>query len=90
MKELANLQVKSFRENLIKFKNDFRKKNEINNRVKKDSNNHYERNKFKGVKHIYLKTSIYLMKKKTSLHMKVSGICLMKKMSLYMNLHLNQ
>ena len=33
---------------------------------------------------------IYLMKKKMSLLMKISGICLGKKMSLHMNLHLNQ
>ena len=46
MKELTHLQVKSFKENLIKFKNDLIKKNKINNRVKKDSNNYYERNKF--------------------------------------------
>ena len=52
MKELTNLQVNSFKENLIKCKIDLIKKNKINNRVKKYSNNHYERNKFKGVKDI--------------------------------------
>ena len=52
MKELTNLQVKGFKENLIKFKNYLIKKNKINNRVKKDSDNCYERNKFKGVKDI--------------------------------------
>ena len=35
MKELTNLQVKSFKENLIKFKNDLIMKNKINNRIKK-------------------------------------------------------
>ena len=50
MKELTSLQVKSFKENLIKFKNDLIKKNKINNRAKKDYDNYYERNKFKGVK----------------------------------------
>ena len=52
MQELTNLQVKSFKDNLIKFKNDLIKKKKINNRVKKDSNNHYKRNKFKSVKDI--------------------------------------
>ena len=52
MKELTNLQVKGFKENLIKCKNYLIKKNKINNRVKKDSDNYYERNKFKGVKDI--------------------------------------
>ena len=37
---------------MIKFKNDLIKKKKINNRVKKDSNNHYKRNKFKSVKDI--------------------------------------
>ena len=36
MKELRNSQVKSFKENLIKFKNDLIMKNKINNRIKKD------------------------------------------------------
>ena len=52
MKELTNPQGRSFKENLIKFKNDLIKKNNINNRVKKDSNSYYEINKFKGVKDI--------------------------------------
>ena len=52
-------------------------KNKINNRIKKDFDGYYGKNKFKGVK------DIYLMRKKMSLHMKISGICLM-------NLHLNQ
>ena len=52
MKELTKLQVKSFKENLIKFENDLIKKNKTNNRIKKDSNNFYERTKFKGVKDI--------------------------------------
>ena len=52
MKELTNLQVKSFKVNLIKFKNHLIKENKVNNRVKKDSNNYYEINKFKDVKDI--------------------------------------
>ena len=52
MKELTNLQVKCFKDNLIKFKNDLIKKKKINNRVEKYSNNYYKRNKFKGVKDI--------------------------------------
>ena len=52
MKHLTKLQVKTFKENLIKFKNDLIKKNKINNRIKKDFNNYYERNKFKGAKDI--------------------------------------
>ena len=41
MKELTNLQVKSFKENLIKFKNDLIMKNKINNRIKKDFDGYY-------------------------------------------------
>ena len=33
---MKELQVKSFKENLIKFKNDLILKNKINNRIKKD------------------------------------------------------
>ena len=36
MKEITNLQVKNFKENLIKFKYDLIKKIKINNRIKKD------------------------------------------------------
>ena len=50
MKDLTKLQVKTFKENPIKFKYDLIKKNKINNRIKKDFNNYYERNKFKGAK----------------------------------------
>ena len=49
MKELTNSQVKSFKENLIKFKNDLIMKNNINNRIKKDFDGYYGKNKFKGV-----------------------------------------
>ena len=70
IKELTNLQVKSFKENLIKFKNDLIMKNRINNRIKKDFDGYYGKIKFKGVKDI-------LMKKKMSLHMKISDIYLM-------------
>ena len=52
MKELTNSQVKSFKENLIKFKNDLIMKNKINNRIKKDFDGCYGKNKFKGVKGI--------------------------------------
>ena len=52
MKELTNSQVKSFKENLIKFKNDLIMKNKINNRIKKDFDGYYGKNKFKGVKDI--------------------------------------
>ena len=41
MKELTNLQVKSLKENLIKFKNDLIMKNKINNRIKKDFDGYY-------------------------------------------------
>ena len=50
MKELTNL--KSFKKNLIKFKNDLIMKNKINNRIKKDFDCYYGKNKFKGVKDI--------------------------------------
>ena len=79
MKELTNSQVKSFKENLIKFKNDLIRKNKINNRIKKDFDGYY------GIKmnlRVLKISDIYLMKKKMSLHMKISGIYLM-------NLHLN-
>ena len=52
MKNLTKLQVKTFKENRIKFKNDLIRKNKINNRIKKDFNNYHERNKFKGAKDI--------------------------------------
>ena len=52
MKELTNSQVKSFKENLIKFKNDLVMKNKFNNRIKKDFAGYYGKNKFKGVKDI--------------------------------------
>ena len=41
MKELTNSQVKSFKENLIKFKNDLIMKNKINNKIKKDFDGYY-------------------------------------------------
>ena len=50
MKDLKKLQVKTFKENLIKFKNYLIKKNKINDRIKKDFNSYYERNKFKGAR----------------------------------------
>ena len=52
MKELTNLQVKSFKENLTKFKNDLIMKNKINNRIQKDFDGYYGKNKFKGVRDI--------------------------------------
>ena len=52
MKELTNLQVKRFKENLIKFKNDLIMKNKIINRIKKDFDGYYGKSKFKGVKDI--------------------------------------
>ena len=52
MKELTHSQVKSFKENLIKFKNDLIMKNKINNRIKKDFDGYYGKNKFKSVKDI--------------------------------------
>ena len=48
IKELTNFHVKSFKENLIKFKNDLIMKNKINNRIKKDFDGYYGKNKFKG------------------------------------------
>ena len=41
IKELTNSQVKSFKENLIKFKNDLVMKNKINNIIKKDFDGYY-------------------------------------------------
>ena len=52
MKELTNSYVKLFKENLIKFKNDLIMKNKINNRIKKDFDGYYGKNKFNGVKDI--------------------------------------
>ena len=52
MKELTNLEVKNFKENLIKFETVLIQKSKINNRVKKYSNNYYERNQFKDAKDI--------------------------------------
>ena len=52
MKELTDLQVKSFKENLIKFKNYLVMKNGINNRIKKNFDGYYGKNKFNGVKDI--------------------------------------
>ena len=52
MKESINPQVKSFKENLIKFKNDLIMKNKINNRINNDFDGYYGKNKFKGVKDI--------------------------------------
>ena len=52
MKELTNSQMKSFKENLIKFKKDLIMKNKINNRIKKDFDGYYGKSKFKGVKDI--------------------------------------
>ena len=52
MKELTNSQMKSFKENLIKFKKDLIMKNKINNRIKKDFDGYYVKSKFKGVKYI--------------------------------------
>ena len=48
MKELTNLQVKSFKEILIKFNNDLMKKN----KVKNDFDDDYEKHKIKSVKDI--------------------------------------
>ena len=44
--------VKSFKQNLIKSKNDLIMKNKINNRIKKDFDGYYGKNKLKGVKDI--------------------------------------
>ena len=86
MKELTNLQVKSFKKNLIKFKNDSIKKIKLIAELRKGLIII-----MKEISLRVLKTSdIYLMKKKMSLYMKISRICLVKKMSLQMNLHLNQ
>ena len=53
MKKSTNSQVKSFKENLIKFKNDLIMKNKINNRIRKYLDGYYGKNKFKGVKDIW-------------------------------------
>ena len=50
--ELTNSQVKSFKENLIKFKTDLIMKNKINNRIRKDLDGYYGKNKFRGVKDV--------------------------------------
>ena len=52
MKDFTYSQVESFKEKLIKFNNDLIKKNKINNRIKKDFDGYYGKNKFKGVKDI--------------------------------------
>ena len=52
MNELTGLQVKSFKENLIKFKNGLIVKNRINNRIKEDFDSYSGKNKFKGAKDI--------------------------------------
>ena len=78
MKELKNLQGKSSKESLIKFKNDLIMKNKINNRIRKILMAITEKINLSFLKIL----DIYLMKK-ISLHMRISGICLMK-------LHLNQ
>ena len=54
MKELTNLQVKSFKENLIKLIMLIMliMENKINNRNKKDFDDYYGKNKFKCVKDI--------------------------------------
>ena len=44
--------VKSFKQYLIKSKNDLIMKNKINNRIKKDFDGYYGKNKLKGVKDI--------------------------------------
>ena len=44
MKELTNSQVKNFKQNLIKFKNDLIIKNKINNRINKDFDGYYGKN----------------------------------------------
>ena len=49
VKELTNSQVKSFKENLIKFKTDLIMKNKINNRITKDLDGYYGKNKLRGV-----------------------------------------
>ena len=41
MKELTNSQVTSFKDNLIKFKNDLIMKNKINNRITKEFDGYY-------------------------------------------------
>ena len=78
MKELTNSQEKGFKENLIKFKNDLIMKNKINNRIKKDFDGYYGKNKCNGYYGKYKFKGV-----KVNLHMKISGLCLM-------NPHLNQ
>ena len=56
MKELINSQVKSFKANLTKFKNDLIMKNKMNNRIKKDFDGYY------GKKYQIKISDIYLMK----------------------------
>ena len=80
MKELTNSQVKSFKENLIKFKNDLIMKNKVNYRIKKDFDGYYGKNKFKGVKDIRY---LFNEKEDESAHEDIRYFCLM-------NLHLNQ
>ena len=79
MKELTNSHVKGFKENLIKFKKDLIMKIKLIIELKKVFMVIMEKINLRVLKI----TDIYLMKKKMSLHMKISGICLM-------NLHLNQ
>ena len=74
MKDLTYSQVKSFKEKLIKFNNDLIKKNKI----KKDFDDYYEKYKIKAVKDVkYLSDDLY---------MKILDFCLMKLMTLRVNL----
>ena len=47
MKELTESQVNNIKEKLIKFKNDLIMKNNVNNRIEKDSDDHYGNTKYK-------------------------------------------
>ena len=72
MKELTNSLAKSFKENLIKFKDDLIMKNKINKELRKILIVIMEKKDLRVLKI----SDIYLMKK-MSLYMKISGICLM-------------
>ena len=76
MKELTESQVNNIKEKLIKFKNEFIRKNKINNRIKKDLNDY---NGIKDIKYLF---------NEYEMNMKISDICLMKMKT--KNLYLNQ
>ena len=52
MKELTESQVNNIKEKLIKFKIQFKLRNKVNNRIKKDFDDYYGNTKCKAIEHI--------------------------------------